>query len=96
LVHHLHDFDNQNQNQGGTMLGQGCGKTVLARSPCAEVTRCSCGHIHLMVGPVTLRLDEEVLRALGLTVTEALQRLEAPRSESEAEERPLPTGGWKQ
>ncbi len=76
------------------MLGQGCGKTVLARGPCAEVTRCTCGHIHLALGPVTIRVEEEVLRAIGLTVTEALQQLSALASA--AEDSPLPTGGWKQ
>lgn len=60
------------------MLGQGCCRAVLAQSPCAEVTRCSCGHIHLAVGPVTLRLEEDVLRALGHTLLEAIQQLEAP------------------
>ncbi|WP_147444756.1 hypothetical protein [Corallococcus sp. CA053C] len=49
---------------------------MLAQSPCAEVTRCSCGHIHLAVGPVTLRLEEDVLRALGHTLLEAIQHLE--------------------
>ncbi|RKG87445.1 hypothetical protein [Corallococcus terminator] len=88
------------------MLGQGCCRAVLARGPCAEVTRCSCGHIHLAVGPVTLRLEEDVLRALGHTLLEAIQHLEevpqSPRHEPEASEPPAPTshgvpnGGWKQ
>ena len=82
------------------MLGQGCGKTVLARGPCAEVTRCTCGHLHLAMGPVTLRLEEEVLRAIGLTLLEAMQQLE-PREDSNEESAPaaphaLATGGWKQ
>ncbi|WP_171418898.1 hypothetical protein [Corallococcus exercitus] len=86
------------------MLGQGCCRAVLARGPCAEVTRCSCGHIHLAVGPVTLRLEEDVLRALGHTLVEAIQKLEAPPAhEAEASEPQAPTaahgapgGGWKQ
>lgn len=73
------------------MLGQGCGKTVLARGPCAEVTRCTCGHLHLAMGPVTIRLEEEVLRAISLTLLEAMQQLES-REDSDA----LATGGWKQ
>ncbi|MCY1036990.1 hypothetical protein OV207_36475 [Corallococcus sp. BB11-1] len=90
------------------MRGQGCCRAVLAQGPCAEVTRCSCGHIHLAVGPVTLRLEEDVLRALGHTVLEAIQRLEEgshpAHREAEASE-PLaapatahgaPNGGWKQ
>lgn len=89
------------------MLGQGCCRAVLARGPCAEVTRCSCGHIHLAVGPVTLRLEEDVLRALGHTLLEAIHQLEEsprmPTHEPEASEPPAPeiahgapTGGWKQ
>lgn len=85
------------------MLGQGCCRAVLARGPCAEVTRCSCGHIHLAVGPVTLRLEEDVLRALGHTLVEAIHQLELPPAhEAEAQEpaptaaHGAPTGGWKQ
>ncbi|NOK32141.1 hypothetical protein D7W79_22875 [Corallococcus exercitus] len=66
------------------------------------MTRCSCGHIHLAVGPVTLRLEEDVLRALGHTLVEAIQQLEVPR-EAESPEPQAPTaahgapgGGWKQ
>ncbi|MCK8497186.1 MULTISPECIES: hypothetical protein [Myxococcus] len=84
------------------MLGQGCGKKVLARGPCAEVTRCTCGHIHLAMGPVTIRVEEEVLRAIGMTLAEAVHNLDEPeRSHAdEAESAPsmqAPTfGGWKQ
>ncbi|AKQ64324.1 hypothetical protein A176_001236 [Myxococcus hansupus] len=83
------------------MVGQGCGKTVLARGPCAEVTRCSCGHIHLAMGPVTIRVEEEVLRAIGMTVAEALQQLGTPlESLSNEDTEPLTmsalAGGWKQ
>jgi len=62
------------------MLGQGCGKTVLARGPCAEVTRCTCGHLHLAMGPVALRLEEDVLRAIGVTLVEAIQQLGTPEA----------------
>jgi hypothetical protein len=97
FVHHLFDFDNQNQNQGGAMLGQECGKTVLARGPCAEVTRCSCGHIHLAMGPVTIRVEEDVLRAIGMTLAEALQQLgEREDSPVETAEPALTSSGWKQ
>ncbi|NTX00701.1 hypothetical protein HUA74_01265 [Myxococcus sp. CA051A] len=82
------------------MLGQGCGKRVLARGPCAEVTRCTCGHIHLALGPVTIRVEEEVLRAIGLTMAEALQNLDEPEQghaeESDSESMPSLLGGWKQ
>lgn len=79
------------------MLGQGCGKTVLARGPCAEVTRCTCGHIHLALGPVTIRVEEEVLRAIGMTLAEALQQLDEPEDPRDApSEVALAAGGWKQ
>ncbi|WP_426754152.1 hypothetical protein [Myxococcus sp. Y35] len=84
------------------MVGQGCGKTVLARGPCAEVTRCSCGHIHLAMGPVTIRVEEEVLRAIGMTLAEALHQLGTPlESHSNEDTGPmalsaLAGGGWKQ
>jgi hypothetical protein len=69
------------------------------------VTRCSCGHIHLAVGPVTLRLEEDVLRALGHTVLEAVQQLDtaadARGAEPEAPEaqpavHAARAAGWKQ
>ncbi|MBU8894203.1 hypothetical protein DRW03_12275 [Corallococcus sp. H22C18031201] len=82
------------------MSAQECGKTVLARGPCAEVTRCACGHIHLAVGPVTLRLDEDILRALGLTLAEAVRRLAGPAETETPAMAGAPhgvtTGGWKQ
>ncbi|MGE6759765.1 hypothetical protein ACQKGO_17245 [Corallococcus interemptor] len=78
------------------MIGQGCCRAVLARGPCAEVTRCSCGHIHLAVGPVTLRLEEDVLRALGHTLVEAIHQLESPHEEPDPAAHGASTGGWKQ
>ncbi|WP_174257108.1 hypothetical protein [Myxococcus xanthus] len=84
------------------MPGQRCGKTVLARGPCAEVTQCSCGHIHLAMGPVTIRVEEEVLRAIGMTLAEALQQLGTPLEPLSNEDAgplamsALAGGGWKQ
>ncbi|WP_342375648.1 hypothetical protein NVS55_30760 [Myxococcus stipitatus] len=84
------------------MLGQGCGKKVLARGPCAEVTRCTCGHIHLAMGPVTIRVEEEVLRAIGMTLAEAVQHLDGVEPSAPEEAEPAPSlqspllGGWKQ
>lgn len=80
------------------MLGQGCGKTVLARGPCAEVTRCSCGHIHLAMGPVTIRVEEDVLRAIGMTLAEALHQLGEREEDAPVEtaQAALASGGWKQ
>jgi hypothetical protein len=59
-----------------------CSVKLLAQGPCADVTRCACGHVRLTVGPVTVRLEEEVFRALFLTMLEAMEALsrkEEPR-----------------
>ena len=73
--------------------GTACERTVLSRGPCTELSRCSCGHAHLTVGPVTLRLDEGVLKALLLTLCEGLPRLEEGHPALGA---PQLAGGWKQ
>ena len=41
-----------------------CTQTLLADSACAQLSRCSCGHLHLALGPVTVRLEEPVLAEL--------------------------------
>lgn len=55
-----------------------CRSTVLASGPCAEVTRCSCGHVHLSLGPLTIRLEDSVLRAVSITLDEAVTRMASP------------------
>ena len=55
---------------------------VLARSPCAEARQCGCGHVHLTIGPLTLRLDSASFRALCLTLMDALEEMQ--RREGEA------------
>ncbi len=57
-----------------------CHRTLLARSPGAEVARCTCGHIHVSVGPVTIRMDEDTLHAAWHTLGEALRSLTASPS----------------
>lgn len=70
-----------------------CCRTILARSPSAEVARCSCGHLHLSLGPVTIRMDEGTLHAAWHTLGDALRALSsAPEAVPEA----VATGGWKQ
>ena len=60
-----------------------CCRTLLARGPSAEVARCSCGHIHLSLGPMTIRLDEETLHAVWHTMGDALRALaEAAHAET--------------
>lgn len=77
-----------------------CRRTVLASGPSAEVARCTCGHLHLSVGPVTLRMDEDTLHAAWHTMGDALRSLTEPLET--AEPAPLASaegpavGGWKQ
>ena len=71
-----------------------CCRTVLARGPSAEVARCSCGHVHLSLGPVTIRLDEDTLHAAWHTVGDALRAMAEERSGAAAPE--APSGAWKQ
>ncbi|REG34337.1 hypothetical protein ATI61_103230 [Archangium gephyra] len=68
-----------------------CCRTVLARSPSAEVARCSCGHIHLSLGPMTIRMDEGTLHAIWHTLGDAQRALS-----SAAEPEAVATGGWRQ
>ncbi|PTL79289.1 hypothetical protein [Vitiosangium sp. GDMCC 1.1324] len=71
-----------------------CCRTLLARTPSAEVARCTCGHIHVSLGPVTIRMDEGTLHATWHTLGDALRALsEAPPSPPEPA---TATGGWKQ
>ena len=70
-----------------------CRRTVLARGPSAEVARCTCGHIHLSLGPVTIRLDEDTLHATWHTVGDALRTLSGGVEEVAPE---APSSEWKQ
>lgn len=49
---------------------------LLAQSPCAKVTRCEGGHLHLTVGPVSVCMEPDVFRAVVLTMREAAARIE--------------------
>lgn len=42
----------------------GCFREVIAQSGVAEIERCSCGTLHLVFGPFTLRLSPEQFRTL--------------------------------
>ena len=54
---------------------------LLAQSPCASVTRCEGGHLHLTVGPVTVCMELEVFEAVLLTLRDAQRRLHAGPAE---------------
>ena len=48
-----------------------CQHRLLARSGQHEVTVCGCGHVHLTVGPVTVRLETSMLGELTELLTSA-------------------------
>lgn len=50
---------------------------LLAQSPCAKVTRCEGGHLHLTVGPVTVCMELNVFEAVLITLCDAQRRLKA-------------------
>jgi hypothetical protein len=94
------DFEINNQNQQLTNAEENrmppptCCRTLLARGPSAEVARCSCGHIHLSLGPMTIRLDADTLHATWHTMGDALRALSGM---AEKEAAPVtPSSEWKQ
>lgn len=72
-----------------------CRQTLLARGATAQLTRCSCGHLHLALGPVTLRLEEGALRDVLGTVGEGLAALELGAEVPAGDALPG-RGGWAQ
>lgn len=65
-----------------------CQRVSLAQTPCCELSLCICGHFHLAVGPVTMRLEEPVLQALWHMLHEAMPRLARLREQSPSMEVP--------
>lgn len=53
-----------------------CARTNLAVTESCLVQRCSCGHIHLSIGPITLRLPPEAIAGLARGLQIATQTLE--------------------
>lgn len=56
-----------------------CARRTLARGTAGSIELCRCGTIHLMMGPLTLRLDPASCEALWATLGEALHELRALR-----------------
>ncbi|MEC7523336.1 MAG: hypothetical protein VYE22_25880 [Myxococcota bacterium] len=48
----------------------------LALGPIARVERAPCGHVHLHVGPVTVRLSPSAAASVSETLAEAVRVLE--------------------
>ena len=46
----------------------------LAEGPICMVEECSCGVMHLTIGPVTLRLQAEAVESMWVTLGEAISR----------------------
>ena len=60
---------------------QECRRATLARNAAGSVQRCTCGTLHLSIGPATLRLPSNALGALRDLLRNAA---EAASSGSEA------------
>ena len=52
----------------------------LVHTPHVQVDACACGHVHITVGVITLRLESGAFLHLVSTLVAATQRLE-PRGE---------------
>jgi len=59
----------------GRRGGDGPGRQVIARGSFVLAERCSCGAVHLSVGPVCLRLDPAALPELAQVIHEAFEVL---------------------
>lgn len=59
-----------------------CPRSVLAESEHCRLAHCACGIVHLTMGPLTLRLEPEVLEALADTCTRAARALRQTRGTS--------------
>lgn len=52
-------------------------RRLAARGP-IRIDLCTCGQVHVSIGPTTMRLAPSVLRALGDALRTAIARLEPP------------------
>lgn len=65
-----------------------CHRQVLSQGPLGNVAICSCGHVHVTVQAVTLRLDQESFAHLARLVAGAQHALAPPVEEHPQEEVP--------
>ncbi len=61
------------------MNRRGCSRDILAESSIGSIERCSCGCVHLTLGPLSLRLDEAAIVGLAAMITRAVATLENRR-----------------
>lgn len=57
------------------MLDRRCERSVLAHGPVGRVEVCSCGMVHVCVGPVTLRLEPGAVAPLVRMLAEGHEAL---------------------
>ena len=57
-----------------------CQPRRLAAQGSIRIDLCSCGQVHVSIGPTTVRLAQPVARALGDALATAMARLEHPVS----------------
>ena len=57
------------------MLDGKCERSVLAHGPVGRVEVCSCGMVHVCVGPVTLRLEPGAVAPLVRMLAEGHEAL---------------------
>lgn len=55
----------------------GCRREIVARNATCKVERCSCGMLHVTIGPLTLRFDPGALEEVHRALFDALARLSA-------------------
>jgi len=67
-------------------------RSRLAEGPVCMVEECSCGVLHLSIGPVTLRLQSDAVESMWATLGEALRRRAACEREPDAR---VLAGSWQ-
>ena len=60
------------------MKDGGCHHRTLAHSPECRVDSCNCGVVHLVIGPLTLRLEATAAQSISDTLSEGLRALAQP------------------
>jgi len=71
------------------MMTNPCNRRTLAVGEFAMVEQCTCGAVHVTIGPVTLRLSASAIAPIASTLSEAARGLVLDQmlSASEARER---------
>lgn len=61
-----------------------CQQELLSQDRCYQVTRCSCGAVHVTIGPITMRLEPEAYHSLLAVLLAARQHLPFPSTPQHA------------